>query len=154
MPFHAAVKEDPEPEVLEVAESMCHPEHLLHHEIDRFSGAIGGAGRVVGEDLGAPAGDRLGQAVKLGDGRPSALGPEDVEETSGFAGVVRRVHLPQALFGQQGVEHLVSGVAGSEAGLEAGTAVLGMALDATEQQAADLVEGVTRAPSMLDMRVI
>ena len=68
LPFHAAVKEDTQAEVLEAAETLRDADDFLDHETDGFGGAVRGAGRVVGQDLRPPAGDRLGQPVEFGNG--------------------------------------------------------------------------------------
>jgi hypothetical protein len=65
VPFHATLEEDPQPEVLEAAKPMRHTDDLLDDEIDSLRRALGCAGGVVSEDLGAPASDRASQAVKL-----------------------------------------------------------------------------------------
>lgn len=68
MPFHTAVEKHPQPEVAEASEAMSDADDLLDHQIDRLSRAVRGAGRVVSEDLGAPASDRAREAVKLRSG--------------------------------------------------------------------------------------
>lgn len=118
MPFHATVKKDPQPEVVEVPEAMGHPQNLLHDEIHRLGRPVRCPGAVVGEYLRPPAQGGTGQAVQLGNRRTGALADEGVEAPCCLRRRLRCVHRPKGLPGQQRVEHLVARIAGGQAGLE------------------------------------
>jgi hypothetical protein len=76
--------------------------------ISKLTASVGPSPRrdVVGEDLPAPLGPRLGQPIELGHPRRPALGQEAVEEMCGLDWAGGGVEVPQALLGQPSVEHL------------------------------------------------
>ena len=127
---------------------MGDTEHLLDEKVLRLGGPIGCARAVVGQDLRAPLGHGLGQPVQLGHGGRLGLLDEGVEAPGRLGHGVGPVHPAKRLLGQPGVEHLVSGVTGGQAGLEAGPGVVAQAFVAPQQQAADAVERIPLAAPM------
>ena len=93
-------------------------EHLLDEVIDGFGGAVRCAGAVVGEDLGALPGHGLGQPVQLGHRGGLGLPDEGVEAPGRLDHGVGHIAVTKGLLGQPGVEDLVAGIAGGQAGLE------------------------------------
>src|SRR5438105_3761940 len=66
--------------------------HLLDQEVEALGGAAGGAGCVVGEDLGAPAGKRPPERVDFADRVEAAALARLVEYELGVGRVRGQVH--------------------------------------------------------------
>jgi hypothetical protein len=88
VPVGAAVQEEAEPVVGEVAVAVPDAFHLLDQTVDRFGGSVGDAAGVeVGEQFGSPGVQGAGEADQFGDlvlgdgGEPAqqpAFGPSRV----------------------------------------------------------------------------
>src|SRR5215217_6876745 len=84
LPPDAAVQQQPQPVVAEVAEAMPDPLHLFDQQVDGLGEAVGAAvGGVKCEDLGLPCPDGAGEPGQLSD--LDAITPP-VEAVQGGAG--------------------------------------------------------------------
>src|SRR5207253_10885316 len=91
---------------------------LLLWQVDGIVWSVAGAGGVVGADLLAPRGHRLGRPVQFGHSRRPALVQEVVEEAGSLSWAGGGVAVTEGLLGHPGVEHGVVRVAGGEAGFK------------------------------------
>ena len=90
VPFDAAVEQEAEPVVVEVAESVSDSFDLLG-QLDRFGRAVGDAGCVeVGQQLGPPGVDGAGRSGQFWDVGAGAIVQPPAERV-GSAGPVRAV---------------------------------------------------------------
>ena len=78
-PFDAAVEQEPEAVVLEVAEAVADPFDLFDQQVHGFGWSVGQAGAVPAQDLGFPAAHRRGEAAELDDVGCAAMGVEALE---------------------------------------------------------------------------
>lgn len=118
-------------------------------EVDRFGRAVRCvAAAVVGEDLGLPGADGLGQSGEFGDLGVGAVSVEGGESAPCGALTGGAVHVSKELLGDESGPDLVLGVAGGQAGLDAGPAPLREPLGPHEQQPADPLEGVSGPASL------
>src|SRR5690606_6404390 len=147
----AAGEEDAEPVVGEVAVAAAGALDLLDEQVRRFDGAVAGAGVVVGDDLGPPPSQGLGETSQFGAGFGlGAPGDGVVDPFSGEVGVVGGVDRTVLLLGDTAVPNFVVGVAGVEGGVEALPAGFVDAFGAEEQQLADVIERITLPAPMLE----
>src|SRR5690606_36974955 len=117
----AAGEEDAEPVVGEVAVAAAGALDLLDEQVRGLDGAVAGAGVVVGDDLGPPPSQGLGETSQFGAGFGlGAPGDGVVDPFSGEVGVVGGVDRTDLLLGDPAVPNFVVGVAGVEGGVEAG----------------------------------
>jgi hypothetical protein len=144
-PFDAAVQQESEPIVLEVAEAVPDALDLLDQQVHGFGGSVGQAGAVPAEDLVLPPPDGGGEAAELGDVGTPAVDVEALEPPSSLALRAGGVYLPQQLLGEVGGADLAGGVAGVEPGLNASPPSLGQPFVSDEQLAADPVQRLTLA---------
>jgi len=94
------MKKDPQPVVLEAREATPGTLDLLHAEVEALGRAVGGAGAMVVQDLGAPALERVAERADLID--LVALASDDglVEEHSGNLRILGQVDVAHRLLGQ------------------------------------------------------
>src|SRR5215212_1741330 len=95
------MEEYAEPVVVEGAEAVAAAFHLLHAQVQPFGRPVGGAGVVVGEDLGAPRGERLAQGAELGHLVGGAAGDGLVDERGGVGGGLGQVDVAHGLLASQ-----------------------------------------------------
>lgn len=101
--------------MVEPVEPMPGSFGLLDGQVEGFGGAVGGAGAVMVEDLGAPAPEGVSEAADLGDVVVGAADDRLVEEGGGVVGVVGEVDVSDGFLGQSGAADLVVGVTDSQA---------------------------------------
>lgn len=117
VPDDAAVKQEPEPVVGEVAEAAADSLDPLDQQVDRLGGPVGGAsGGEVGEQLRFPCGDGAAEPLELGYAVSGAGPVEAFEPAAGAVEVGGAVDVAQLLAGDLGGGDVPVGVTGAEAG--------------------------------------
>jgi len=91
------VEEHAEPIVLEAAEPVAGALDALDAQVEALGGAVGGAGVVVGEDLGAPRPEGLGKRADLADLVCGAAGDGLIEQRRSGGGIVGEVEVADGL---------------------------------------------------------
>jgi len=107
---------------------------------------------VVGEDLGAPAPDGLGEGGKFGSGRGAVVAPVQqlVDDSGGFGGVVGPVDVTDLLLRGPGIRDGVVRVSGGERVVESLPGLLVEAFRTEQQELADVIERVALPAPVLE----
>ena len=100
----AAGEEDAEPVVVEVPEPSSGAFDLLDEEVGGLDGPVGGAGAVVGKDLGPPAPQRLGQSGQAEISRSRSGDPLELDPALGVVVGPNHVGGRMALLGVRAVQ--------------------------------------------------
>ncbi len=145
LPCNPTAQKEPEPIVVEVAESMADSADLLDEQVHGLGGSVRQPGGVVGEHLVLPGGDGLGQPAHLGDLHLGAPPVERSQRPPGSERVGGGIHGTKELLGRPGGADLVEAVPGGQAGGDADSASLTEALGTHQQQAADAIERIALA---------
>ena len=117
VPGDAAVQEQAEPVVGEVAEPEADCLDPLDQQVDRLGGSVGGAsGGEVGEQLRFPCGDGAAEPLELGYAVSGAGPVEAFEPAAGAVEVGGAVDVAQLLTGDLGGGDVPVKVTGVEAG--------------------------------------
>ena len=150
-PLDAAGEEkNSEPVVLEVAEAMATAFDLLHAEVLALGGPVAGPGAVVVQDLRPPTVERPTQRSDLGYRIFAAAGDRLVEKRRRVLHVIGQVEVSNRLLGQPGTNHLVIGIAETQAQQQALMASLAEAFGTHREQLADAIERVVLAASVAE----
>jgi hypothetical protein len=97
----AAGEQDTEPVVGQAAEASPGTLDLFDGEVGGFDAAVGGSGGVVGEDLGPPAGQGLGEGAQLrARHRIGAPSDRSIERCLGGVVVIAEVDVADVLLSQ------------------------------------------------------
>ena len=92
VPVDAAVQQEPEPVVGEVAETVADALDFLDEQVHRFGAPVADAAGVeVGEQLTSPGVDGAGEAVQLGDIRVGAVNQPPIQPLLGLGAIGRAV---------------------------------------------------------------
>ena len=149
LPPDAAVQQQPQPVVFEVAETVPDPLHLLDEQVDRLGGAVGAAGGLVpGEDLGLPGAHGAGQAGQLKELHTVAPAVEALQRGPGGGQVSGGVDRTQQFLALPGGRHLAETVTGSESRAQPCLAAASELLGGRQQQLADPVQRIALATPM------
>jgi len=117
VPVDAAVQQQPEAVVVEVAEAVAGSLDLLDQQVHHLGRAVGDAAVVeVGEQLVAPGVDSHGEAVQLRDIGVGAMHPPPVQPPPSLVAGLGAVEQPQVLGGDPGGSDLSVDVADVEPG--------------------------------------
>jgi hypothetical protein len=133
----AAGEQDTEPVVGQAAEASPGTLDLIDGDVGGFDTAVGGSGGVVGEDLGPPAGEGLGEGAQLrARHRIGAPGDRSIERCLGGVVVIGEEDVTDVLLGHPGVLNLAVEVAVAQRGVEAFPAGFVEAFGGHQQQLA------------------
>jgi hypothetical protein len=117
LPLDAAVQQQPQPVVSEVAEAVPNPFHLLDQQVHGLGGPVGAAlGGMPGQDLGLPGPHGASQPGQFRELDAIAPAVEAVQGGAGCRWADRSIDGPEQFFALPGCGHLAGRIPGSKAG--------------------------------------
>ena len=149
LPPDAAIQQQPQPVVGEVAEAVPDPLDLLDEQVHGLGGPVGTAlGRVEGEDLGFPGPDSAGKPRQLR--HPDAVRPavEALQRGPGVGQVADGIDRTQQLLALPGRGDLTARTSSRQAGPQPHLSPLVELLCRHEQQLANAVQRVCLRPCL------
>src|SRR5215216_4536535 len=151
LPPDAAMQQQPQPVIGEVAEAVADPLHLLDEQVDRLGGPIGAAGgQVPGQDLGLPGPHGAGQTGQLEELDAVAPAVEAVQRDAGARQITGGVDRTQQFLALPGGRDLAETIPRRESRVQPRSATAGELFGRCQQQLADPVQRIVLAPAMAE----